>query len=86
MFDEQGQVALSVIKGLVDTTASDSIYKIDGLAGATLTSNGVTNLLKFWMGENGFGPYLTRFKSTNASAINKPMTEASAVAVQTNFN
>lgn len=33
-------------------------YQVDALSGATLTSNGVSNMLKFWLGEDGFGPYL----------------------------
>lgn len=82
----QGEIVLSLIKGTVGSNTPDPEYKIDGLAGATLTSNGVTNLVKFWMGENGFGPYLKRFKSTNASAKNESMTETVEVAVQTNFN
>jgi Na+-transporting NADH:ubiquinone oxidoreductase subunit C len=31
---------------------------VDGLAGATITSRGVTAMLRFWLGEHGFGPYL----------------------------
>ena len=27
-----------------------------------MTSRGVTNLLRFWLGENGFGPYLERLR------------------------
>jgi Na+-transporting NADH:ubiquinone oxidoreductase subunit C len=37
---------------------ANDAYSVDGLSGATLTSNGVTNLLQFWLGEQGFGPYL----------------------------
>lgn len=71
--DLQGQPKLEVIKGRVNLTATGSEYKIDGLAGATLTSNGVTNLIQFWMGENGFGPYLARIRGsqTQASTANK---------------
>jgi Na+-transporting NADH:ubiquinone oxidoreductase subunit C len=36
-------------------------YSVDGLFGATLTSNGVTHLLQFWLGERGFGPYIQTF-------------------------
>jgi len=36
---------------------------VDGLSGATLTSNGVTNLIHFWLGEDGFGPYLARYRA-----------------------
>jgi len=33
-------------------------YQVDALSGATITSNGVTSMLQFWLGEQGFGPYL----------------------------
>jgi Na+-transporting NADH:ubiquinone oxidoreductase subunit C len=36
---------------------------VDGLSGATITSRGVSNLLAFWLGDAGFGPYLTNFRS-----------------------
>jgi Na+-transporting NADH:ubiquinone oxidoreductase subunit C len=35
---------------------------VDGLSGATLTANGVTWLLHFWLGENGFGNYLAEYR------------------------
>ena len=66
--DAQGEPVLSVIKGLVNSTTPGAEHKIDGLAGATLTSNGVSNLIKFWMGENAFGPYLTRVRNGKAQA------------------
>lgn len=49
--------ALYVKKG-----ASNDEYSVDGLSGATLTSNGVTNLLQFWLGDQGFGAYLKDMK------------------------
>lgn len=33
-------------------------HDIDALAGATITGNGVTYLIRFWLGENGFGKYI----------------------------
>ena len=33
-------------------------HAVDGLSGATITSNGVTYLLRFWLGDDGFGPYI----------------------------
>jgi Na+-transporting NADH:ubiquinone oxidoreductase subunit C len=59
-------VALSLIKGTVDTSRAGSEYQVDGLAGATLTSRGVTNMVHFWMGEQGFGPFLTNLKAGGA--------------------
>lgn len=56
--DATGKPAIRVIKGAVDSATPDARYQVDGLAGATLTGNGVTNLMQFWLGQLGFGPYL----------------------------
>ncbi|MDN6179667.1 MAG: Na(+)-translocating NADH-quinone reductase subunit C [Halomonas subglaciescola] len=37
--------------------------EVDALSGATLTSNGVTNMLQFWLSSEGFGKYLAKFRS-----------------------
>lgn len=63
LFNAQGEPTLSVIKGLVSSDSANAEYQIDGLAGATLTSNGVTNLIQYWVGENAFGPYLEKLKA-----------------------
>lgn len=60
---KEGDAAIHLIKGSVDPQSSDADYKVDGLAGATLTSNGVTNLMQFWLGEMGFKPYLKNLKA-----------------------
>ncbi|MGM8849252.1 Na(+)-translocating NADH-quinone reductase subunit C [Salinicola halophyticus] len=36
-------------------------YEVDALSGASLTSRGVTNMLRFWLSEGGYAPYLARF-------------------------
>lgn len=66
VFDAKGDVALHVIKGAVDSANPNAKTQIDGLAGATLTANGVSNLIKFWMGENGFKPFITNLKAGDA--------------------
>ena len=55
--DDSGALAIRVIKGPAESP-EEAPHKVDGLSGATLTSNGVTNLLHFWLGKEGFGPYL----------------------------
>lgn len=55
-----GEVALSVIKGAVDNSSPQAVHQIDGLAGATLTSKGVENLIAYWLGKDGFGPVLAK--------------------------
>ncbi|MGR8979951.1 MAG: Na(+)-translocating NADH-quinone reductase subunit C [Gammaproteobacteria bacterium] len=56
--------ALSLIKGTVDPNKPGSENQVDGLAGATLTSTGVTNLIKYWMSNEGFAPYLKKVRNT----------------------
>ena len=53
-----GEVALKVIKGNANPESPAAKFQIDGLSGATLTSRGVENLVKYWMGAEGFGPVL----------------------------
>lgn len=61
-----GEVALDLVKGSVDPTSANAEFKVDGLAGATLTTRGVSNLVHFWLGENGFEPFLNNLKSGEA--------------------
>ena len=61
-----GEVALRVLKGTVDPQAADASYQVDGLAGATLTTRGVSNLVQYWLGENGFEPFLQNLKTGDA--------------------
>ena len=53
IYNDDGSVALYVTKG-----ASSTDYEIDGISGATLTTNGVSNMIKYWLGENGYGPII----------------------------
>ncbi len=63
VYSESGEVQLALIKGVVDTSRPGSEYSVDGLAGATLTSNGVTNLVKYWMSQQGFATYLDKVRT-----------------------
>ena len=60
------QLALQVIKGKVDTSRVGSNSQIDGLAGATLTTKGVDNLVRYWLGDQGFKPFIDNLKSGEA--------------------
>lgn len=58
-----GKVELTVVKGKANPNSSLANYEVDGLSGATLTSNGVSNLVKFWMGDMGFAKYINNLKN-----------------------
>jgi Na+-transporting NADH:ubiquinone oxidoreductase subunit C len=61
VFDAQWQPKLTVIKGNAGPPEKDP-HRIDALSGATITSNGVARMMAFWFSDNGFGPYLKRFR------------------------
>ncbi len=66
LFNENGELAVQIVKGSVDPQSPRADHQVDGLAGATLTSNGVNNLLHFWLGENGFGPFIANLRAGEA--------------------
>lgn len=66
LFDEQGQPNIAIIKGGVDPQSPQAGHQVDGLAGATLTSKGVHNLLQFWLGRDGFGPFIANLRAGEA--------------------
>lgn len=61
IYDESGDEALQVIKGQAGPASSDP-YRVDGLSGATLTSRGVSRMVKLWLGPDGFKPYLDKLR------------------------
>lgn len=63
VYSDKGDVALTLVKGGVDESRADAVYKVDGLAGATLTSRGVSNLIQYWMGAEGFATYLNKIRT-----------------------
>lgn len=61
-YDADLTPVIRVIKGSVQPGDSEADRKIDGLSGATLTTRGVDNLVRFWLGDHGYGPYLRNLK------------------------
>ena len=55
LYDEEGNPAAAVAKG---PAPADSEHLVDGLSGATITARGVSNLIGYWTGPNGYGQYL----------------------------
>ncbi|MGL1832598.1 Na(+)-translocating NADH-quinone reductase subunit C [Rhodocyclaceae bacterium SMB388] len=62
-FNDAGEPSIELIKGTVDASTPNAEHRIDGLAGATLTGRGVENLINFWLGDQGYGPFLARLRN-----------------------
>ncbi|WP_425045199.1 Na(+)-translocating NADH-quinone reductase subunit C [Primorskyibacter sp. S87] len=58
--DDNGDLQITVAK---TQSAAGPDYYVDGLAGATLTTVGVDNLVKFWMGDQGYAPFLAKLQA-----------------------
>ena len=77
IYDESWNVDLEVTKG------AEGEYEVDALSGATITSNGVSNMLEYWLGQYGYRPYLKTVLSQRSSAADNSTTgdsEATTVA------
>jgi len=60
IFDDKSEVRVELVKGGVKPGNPNEMYQVDGLSGATLTANGVTNTFKFWFGEEGYLPFIKK--------------------------
>ena len=70
IYGSGGNVKMQLVKGGVGPSTPDAEHKVDALAGATLTSTGVTNLVQFWMSSQGYKPYLNNVASAKNAANN----------------
>ncbi len=59
LFDDNNHPAIKIVKG---GAPAGSVHGVDGLSGATLTSNGVQNTFDFWLDKDGFGPFLAKVR------------------------
>jgi len=64
-YDAAWEPKLRVIKGAAGPPAQDP-HRVDGLSGSTITSNGVSRLIGFWLGKDGYASFLERFRKGTA--------------------
>lgn len=65
-YDANFAPKLAVIKGAAGPPEKDP-HHVDGLSGATITSNSVSRLVAFWFSDKGYGPYLKQFRQGAAT-------------------
>lgn len=71
-YDDEGNVATGVTKA-----GNPKDNWVDGISGATLTSRGVSNMIQFWLGDQGYKPYLDMLRKENGKTIDNANTQAS---------
>ena len=55
--DADGEIVISVVRG-----QASGPHEVDGITGATRTSSGIGNMLTYWFGDHGYGPFLDRLR------------------------
>ena len=71
-YDDSGDVATGVTKA-----GNSKDNWVDGISGATLTSRGVSNMIQFWLGEQGYKPYLDMLREQSGQTLDNADTQAS---------
>ncbi|MEN6669476.1 Na(+)-translocating NADH-quinone reductase subunit C [Psychrobacter sp. B38] len=70
-YDEEGNVATGVTKA-----GNPKENWVDGISGATLTSRGVSNMIQFWLGDQGYKPYLDALRKENGESVDNAEAQA----------
>ena len=63
IYDQNGAVRIEIPRRMLPASDPAARFQVDGLSGATRTTQGVIKLLHYWLGEHGFKPYLQTFQS-----------------------
>ncbi|MET1256352.1 Na(+)-translocating NADH-quinone reductase subunit C [Aliikangiella maris] len=63
LLDNNGKPVLKLVKG-----GGNGNSEVDALSGATMTTNGIRNMLKYWMGDDAFGPFLAKLDVNTGDA------------------
>ncbi|AJY44905.1 FMN-binding protein [Martelella endophytica] len=57
LYDAAGNIRFEVAHG-----KAGNDYEVDGITGATRTSNAFTRIMRFWLGPDGYGPLIAAVK------------------------
>lgn len=55
---DDGEVVIEVVPG-----GGSGPHEVDGVSGASVTGYGITDMIHFWMGPRGFGPFLDNLRA-----------------------
>ena len=62
IYDADGSVRIGVATRSGDESGPYAKYLVDGISGATRSARGIDGMVRFWLGESGFGPFLQRVR------------------------
>jgi len=62
LYDNEGELRFRIARNAA------APFEVDSISGATVTAEGVGNLVRYWLGEHGYGPLLTRLRASGIAA------------------
>lgn len=63
LYNQNNELAVSVVKSGTQSSPEEQVHQIDGLSGATITTQGVDSMMQFWFGDHGFKPFFEQLKN-----------------------
>ncbi len=68
LYDLKGDLAFNISSKADSNDRELSRFQVDSITGATKTVDAVANLIVYWFGENGYGPFLAKQNAENRDA------------------
>ena len=63
LYNDSQEASVALIKSRSAEGSAAAEHEVDALSGATFTTRGVQNLVNFWTGQDGFGPFIKNLRA-----------------------
>ena len=63
LYDDASAPSVAIVKSRSAQGSAAAAFEVDALSGATFMTRGVENLVNFWAGELGFGPFIQKLRA-----------------------
>ena len=72
LYDAGGTLRFRVSNQTVDPQSPEADYHVDAISGATVTTDAVSNLVTYWLGEHGFQPFIDSLRERTDTDVQSP--------------
>ncbi len=69
LYANDGSYRFRISGGPVDPGSATAAFEVDGISGATVTTGGVSRLVQYWFGPNGYEPLLENLRSESPTRL-----------------